>query len=146
MDAEALLGPLPEDWKRPSRLRDASEEWYPAFAQETTGKLQATDPRLGPLPAGWRMTKRAGSTLKFRKFETPLHYQIQGLQLPAIQGSHMSDCFPNQVKSRIAQSHPGLSLVKLTLDCVIPFSRMQTSGRVVANSPDAGRHAGRVVD
>lgn len=26
MDAEALLGPLPEDWKGPSRLRDTSEE------------------------------------------------------------------------------------------------------------------------
>ena len=55
----------------------------------------------------------------------------------------MNDCFLNQVKSRIAQFHPGPSLVKLTLDCVIPFLRMQTSGRVVASSPDAGRHAGR---
>jgi hypothetical protein len=53
MDAEALLGPLPGRWRQVLRLRDGSQEWYPAFAQETTGKVQATDPRLGPLPAGW---------------------------------------------------------------------------------------------
>ncbi|KAL2044841.1 hypothetical protein N7G274_002616 [Stereocaulon virgatum] len=55
MDAEALLGPLPGEWRRVLRLHDGSQVWYPAFAQETTGKVQATDPRLGPLPAGWRL-------------------------------------------------------------------------------------------
>lgn len=30
-------------------------ESVPASSQETAGKLQATDPRLGPLPAGWRL-------------------------------------------------------------------------------------------
>lgn len=50
------------------------------------------------------MTKRAGSTLELRKFETLLHYQIQGVQLPAIQCSHMNDFFPNQVKAE--SPHP----------------------------------------
>ena len=55
MDAEALLGPLPGTWRRVLRLRNGSQVWYPAFAQETTGKVQPTNPRLGPLPAGWRL-------------------------------------------------------------------------------------------
>ena len=57
MEGEALLGPLPKMWQCVIRY-DAVTGWYwPAFMDHETGKTHVEDPRLGPLPAGWRICR-----------------------------------------------------------------------------------------
>lgn len=58
MDGEALLGPLPDNV-------EAVREWDPktrtadkGFRNRETGIVQCEDPRLGPLPTGWRRSKK----------------------------------------------------------------------------------------
>jgi hypothetical protein len=53
MDGEALLGPLPDSFKEVLKLHRRYLEW--AYLNEDTGVFQAEDPRLGPLPLGWRL-------------------------------------------------------------------------------------------
>ena len=55
IDCEGLLGPLPENWRRISRLHEVSEKWFDAYVNAQTGAVTIEDPRLGPLPAGWRI-------------------------------------------------------------------------------------------
>lgn len=51
MSGEALLGPLPEDWKL-ARISDGSRRVW-RFLNDKTGQKQREDPRLGPLPKDW---------------------------------------------------------------------------------------------
>ena len=54
MEGEALLGSLPSNWQRVTRhFPDLG--YYDAFTNVKTGVVQVEDPRLGPLPAGWRI-------------------------------------------------------------------------------------------
>jgi hypothetical protein len=53
MDGEALLGPLPDSFKVAYRFYRNGREW--AYLNQETGVFQAEDPRLGPLPFGWRL-------------------------------------------------------------------------------------------
>ena len=47
MDAEALLGPLPEDWKRVPRVRDASEKCTRFFSRNS-GEITSHGSETGP--------------------------------------------------------------------------------------------------
>ncbi len=49
----ALLGALSSEWQNVNCL--TSGRWLDAFANRNTGVVQVEDPRLGPLPAGWRI-------------------------------------------------------------------------------------------
>ena len=53
-DGEAFFGPLPAGWSR------VHGEKRLCFIERSTGKKQFTDPRLGELPDGWRITKDDG--------------------------------------------------------------------------------------
>lgn len=54
MDGATLLGPLPSMWQNVYRYDAASRDHWGAFINHETGEAQIEDPRLGPLPAGWR--------------------------------------------------------------------------------------------
>ena len=55
MDGEAFLGPFPRNWKRVLRTDRDSQSLWDAFVDREAGLLQIEDPRLGPLPSGWRI-------------------------------------------------------------------------------------------
>ena len=55
MEGETLLGTLPTDWQRVRRHFPNLGGRYDAFTNVQTGVVQVEDPRLGPLPAGWRI-------------------------------------------------------------------------------------------
>ena len=55
MDGEAFLGPLPRNWKRVLRADRGSQYLWDTFVDREAGLLQIEDPRLGPLPSGWRI-------------------------------------------------------------------------------------------
>ena len=56
MEGEALLGALPTNWQRVLRFFPDLGTRYSAFTNVHTGIVQVEDPRLGPLPAGWRIS------------------------------------------------------------------------------------------
>ncbi|KAL9012302.1 MAG: hypothetical protein Q9173_002923 [Seirophora scorigena] len=53
MEGEALLGPLPSNWRRVVRFDEETKEWWGMFKDRDQGVCQVEDPRLGPLPKGW---------------------------------------------------------------------------------------------
>ena len=55
MEGEALLGALPTDWQRVQRHLPDIDGHCNAFINVQSGVVQVEDPRLGPLPAGWRI-------------------------------------------------------------------------------------------
>ena len=55
MEGEALLGALPTDWQHVARQLPDLHPHFDAFMNVQTGVVQVNDPRLGPLPAGWRL-------------------------------------------------------------------------------------------
>ena len=55
MDGEALLGPLPNSFKAVWRFY--RRRWAWAYLNQETGVFQGEDPRLGPLPFGWRLER-----------------------------------------------------------------------------------------
>ena len=55
MESEALLGALPANWQRVEHLFPDLSGYNDAFMNVQTGDVQVEDPRLGPLPAGWRI-------------------------------------------------------------------------------------------
>ena len=59
MNGEALLGPLPKKWRLVKKNFPQYSASYWVFLDQDTGKTQITDPRLGPLPAGWRLESHA---------------------------------------------------------------------------------------
>lgn len=55
MDGEALLGSLPGSCNRVARAVPGTPSLWDAFIDRKVGVLQISDPRLGPLPCGWRI-------------------------------------------------------------------------------------------
>ena len=55
MEGEALLGGMPTNWQRVERYFPDLDFYYDTFTSVQTGVVQIEDPRLGPLPAGWRI-------------------------------------------------------------------------------------------
>lgn len=55
MDGAGLLGMLPSNWQRVDRYVSNLTYYYDAFINHETGEVQVEDPRLGPLPPGWRI-------------------------------------------------------------------------------------------
>ena len=55
MSGEVLLGWLPKKWKLVKKYIPQYSANCWAFLNQDTGKSQITDPRLGPLPPGWRL-------------------------------------------------------------------------------------------
>lgn len=55
MEGEALLGALPTDWQRVNRYFPDLGGYWDAFVNVQSGVIKVEDPRLGPLPAGWRI-------------------------------------------------------------------------------------------
>ena len=55
MDGAALLGMLPRNWQRVSHFDPELKGYYDAFINCDTSIVQTEDPRLGPLPPGWRI-------------------------------------------------------------------------------------------
>lgn len=53
VDGEALLGPLPSNWRLASRFDEETKTWWKMFEDHDQGVWQVEDPRLGPLPKGW---------------------------------------------------------------------------------------------
>ncbi|KAK4693443.1 hypothetical protein P7C71_g3957, partial [Lecanoromycetidae sp. Uapishka_2] len=51
----ALLGPLSGGWQAVLRYDQEAEGYYRAFINDDTGAVQMEDPRIGPLPDGWRV-------------------------------------------------------------------------------------------
>ena len=56
MDGAAFLGSLPDKWQRVGRVVEGQDGSNDAFVNRETGVMQADDPRIGRLPAGWRVT------------------------------------------------------------------------------------------
>lgn len=75
MDGEALLGPLPEDWRLVIRHDRSSVVDSPAFWNSKLEQFSAEDPRLGDLPAGWRR-----ETHKDEEFQTLFTRDVDGEQ------------------------------------------------------------------
>ena len=57
MDGAALLGPLSSEWRYVKR--SDIDGWCYALVNAVTENIQIEDPRLGPLPAGWRVLRHA---------------------------------------------------------------------------------------
>ncbi|KAL8865534.1 MAG: hypothetical protein Q9174_006834 [Haloplaca sp. 1 TL-2023] len=55
MAGQALLGELPSKWTVVSKYFPEHNGHLRAFLEGDTGKTYVRDPRLGPLPAGWRI-------------------------------------------------------------------------------------------
>ena len=55
MDGSALLGMLPSNWQRVRRYDPYLKAYHDVFTNSDTDSLQVEDPRLGPLPLGWRI-------------------------------------------------------------------------------------------
>ncbi|KAL8833935.1 MAG: hypothetical protein Q9170_004011 [Blastenia crenularia] len=55
MTGEALLGELPKQWMHVQKLFPEYSLEYGIFLDGNTGQIHVEDPRLGPLPAGWRI-------------------------------------------------------------------------------------------
>lgn len=55
MESEALLGALASNWRCISRHFPDLGGYNQSFINMETGDVQVEDPRLGPLPAGWRV-------------------------------------------------------------------------------------------
>ncbi|KAL8987174.1 MAG: hypothetical protein Q9177_003592 [Variospora cf. flavescens] len=53
MDGEALLGPLPSNWRRVLRFDEEAKGTWDAFIDRDRGIWQVEDPRFGPLTEGW---------------------------------------------------------------------------------------------
>lgn len=53
-DGAGLLGMLPRNWQRVDRYDPDVKYYCDAFIDHDTGSIQREDPRLGPLPPGWR--------------------------------------------------------------------------------------------
>jgi Heterokaryon incompatibility protein (HET) len=56
-DGRAFLGALPGRYRRVIRFEETSKRWWPAYVDHQTGNILIEDPRLGPLPPGWRAKK-----------------------------------------------------------------------------------------
>jgi hypothetical protein len=54
MYGEALLGPLPPRVRSLARYDSATDAYWRCYLDEDTEKCAIEDPRLGPLPGGWR--------------------------------------------------------------------------------------------
>ncbi|KAL8846121.1 MAG: hypothetical protein Q9221_008767 [Calogaya cf. arnoldii] len=55
MTGEALLGELPRNWSLVSKYFPEHNSGHYILLEGDTGKTHVQDPRLGPLPAGWRI-------------------------------------------------------------------------------------------
>ncbi|KAL8995136.1 MAG: hypothetical protein Q9169_005079 [Polycauliona sp. 2 TL-2023] len=55
MAGEALLGELPEHWTHVKKYYPDDFQYVDCYRDGNTGETQLDDPRLGPLPAGWRI-------------------------------------------------------------------------------------------
>ncbi|KAL8959728.1 MAG: hypothetical protein Q9193_003453 [Seirophora villosa] len=53
MEGEALLGPLPSNWRGVLRFHEETKRDRYMFEDHDQGVWQVEDPRLGPLPKGW---------------------------------------------------------------------------------------------
>ena len=70
MNGEAVLGPLPSDWKRQIRV-DIHGLKVPYFKNTKTGETSPEDPRLGPLPSEWErmdIVRNSDDPLLFTRF------------------------------------------------------------------------------
>ncbi|KAL8994655.1 MAG: hypothetical protein Q9169_005435 [Polycauliona sp. 2 TL-2023] len=54
MEGETLLGPLPDEWQSVNIYNEGIGYMH-AFLDRQTGEQRYDDPRLGPLPSGWRL-------------------------------------------------------------------------------------------
>ena len=59
MDGAGLIGMLPSNWQRVARYSPDPRGGYDAFLNRDTGIVQVEDPRLGPLPPGWRIANHS---------------------------------------------------------------------------------------
>lgn len=62
-DREVLLGPLPEAQKVVAFYNAATARWWPMYFDERSGAAVVEDPRLGPLPDGWRIAEHEEQAL-----------------------------------------------------------------------------------
>ena len=98
MDGAACLGPLPSNWQLVQRYFETHLRHAWAFLDQQTGKFQIEDPRLGPLPAGWRISKHemqdaynryenieTGQRTKFDPRMTPKALMARGVDLREFQ-------------------------------------------------------------
>ena len=60
MEGAAFLGPLSSEWRYVRRPVPCVDGWWDTFFNAVTGNSQIEHPRLGPLPAGWRVRRHAG--------------------------------------------------------------------------------------
>ena len=56
-DSRVLLGDLPERYRRVYRFEEVSGQYWPAYLDQQMNKILVEDPRLGPLPPGWRVRR-----------------------------------------------------------------------------------------
>jgi hypothetical protein len=57
MNGEAFLGPLPRCFNIAFTFIEGDNSFSRVFFECETGKVLDEDPRLGPLPTGWRIFK-----------------------------------------------------------------------------------------
>ena len=57
MNGEGLLGPFPAFWERVDMVHASSTGRWNGFVNRETGETRVEDPRLGPLPPGWRIAE-----------------------------------------------------------------------------------------
>ncbi|KAF2494412.1 HET-domain-containing protein [Lophium mytilinum] len=58
-DREAILGPLPEHYSNVALYDAGTAKWWPAYMDGRTREVRIEDPRMGPLPEGWRVRRHA---------------------------------------------------------------------------------------
>ena len=56
-DGRVFLGDLPERYRHVLRLEKGSGGYLPAYLDQQTNEILIEDPRLGPLPPGWRVKR-----------------------------------------------------------------------------------------
>ncbi|KAI4266345.1 MAG: hypothetical protein L6R35_006959 [Caloplaca aegaea] len=85
MDGEALLGPLPSNWRRVFRYDEESKGSWDAFIDRDRRIWQVEDPRLGPLPEGWCEEEHPKQHLYalFRDKTTDVVYRHDPRMLPS---------------------------------------------------------------
>ncbi|KAI4257074.1 MAG: hypothetical protein LQ352_001788 [Teloschistes flavicans] len=99
MFGEALLGPLPESWMPASVKFDPAHAYVCGFVNGETGKTRIEDPRLGPLPPGWRILDHADTVSRHRYvndetgegFGTKEHYHLNEFSDPRMTAQALAE-------------------------------------------------------
>ena len=82
MTGEALLGKLPGNWSFVHKWFPQFGSYHYVFLNSETGDTQIEDPRLGPLPAGWRNKNMSNKELPWNWYVNIDTGEVAGIRDP----------------------------------------------------------------